>query len=75
MGPLHVNTPVEIPLRQRYLHQQVKKITAPKGSGTSGSSKKKRHPGPALKQAPVAPDRTRVLVLDAGTGRRRWTWR
>jgi hypothetical protein len=75
MGQLHVNTPVEIPLRNRYLHQQVKKISAPKGSGTSGSSKKKRHPGPALLQKPGAPDRTRVLVLDAGTGSRHWTWR
>lgn len=58
--------------KPKYLHHQVKKVTAPKGSG-SGTSKKKRHLGPAVKQVHGV-SRVRVMILEAGSGRRRWTW-
>lgn len=64
---------VEIKVREKYLHHQVKKVTAPKGSGTT-ASKKKRHGGPKLVQVQNT-TRTRVKVLHAGTGRVSWAWR
>lgn len=57
--------------KPKYLHHQVKKVTAPKG-GSSGASKKKRHSGPKIKQEHVPS--VRMLILEAGTGRRRWAW-
>lgn len=62
---------IEIPVRDKYLSHQVKKVSPPKG-GNSGSSAKKRFklPNAAPRQAP--PTRTRVLVLK--DGRRSWTW-
>lgn len=63
---------VKLKPRPKYLHHQVKKVTAPKG-GSSGTSKKKRHPAPGSKQEPVFTG-IRMLVLESGSGRRRWTW-
>jgi hypothetical protein len=69
---------VEIPLREKYLWHQVKKISAPKGSGGGSAAKKKHSYLPSGKNAKVltktaAPARVRVMVLTA-SGRRAWTW-
>jgi hypothetical protein len=64
---------MEIKVREKYKHWQVKKVSPPKGGGTS-SAGRKRFKTPSL-QYPKAPARARVMHMEAGTGKIRWVWR
>lgn len=57
--------PVEIKLRKKYLSYTVKKV-GQKGAGDSGIAKRKKS------SVGLPPPRHSTLLLEAGTGRRRW---
>ncbi len=64
---------MQIPLRHKYTTRKVVKQVSAKGGGNTASLTRNRHKYlPTVKTPPVqAPTRT-TLVLDAGSGKRRW---
>lgn len=64
---------VEIPLRQKYTARKVVKQVSSKSGGTTASGARQRHSYlPPAKAPGTAPPRPPVLVMDGGSGKRRW---
>ncbi len=66
------DTPVQIPLRRKYTARKVVKQVTSKGGGNTASLGRKRskHLPPVKAATQTAPPVT--LLMEAGTGKRRW---
>jgi hypothetical protein len=66
------SAPVQIPLRRKYTARKVVKHVSSKGGGNTASLGRKRHAHlPPVKNT-AAPAPPPTMVVDAGSGKRRW---
>ena len=69
-----MSAPVQVPLRRKYtVRKVVKQVTAKGGGNTASLTRRRNAYLPPVKNTSTGARTPPVMVLDAGTGKHRWT--
>lgn len=66
------NAPVQVPLRRKYTVRKIVKQVSSKGGGNTASLSRNRTKHLPPIKGTTQPHTRKALVIEAGTGKRRW---